>query len=241
MSEHVYQARRETGAAPSVQSASAKPTTVPADIPADVAGLDALHAALNDTPKVKLAMQLRRSLSRTPRAVQLAHVARMAQRAPAAGQIVQRLELTDKMWTHIARGEFRESSKKLVGYHWTGDGTAIAQKSGESKKGPDGIGVYVEGVQTIKSYGQGKKAAPVTKATPSTFWPDAWSEAEIKDAIANGGKASNNISEVGTKATKSDARGMKLFVNPESVFPVFEETTESEGQGGKNKRSTRRR
>jgi hypothetical protein len=240
MSEPVYQARRETGAAPSVQSASAKPTTVPADPPGDIAGLGALHAALNDTPRVKQAMQLRRSLSQTPHAVQLAHVAQMAQRAPARGLIVQRLELTDKMWTHIARGEVREG-RKLVGYHWTGDDTAIAEKSGESKNGPDGIGVYVEGVQTIEKYGQGKKAAPITKATPSTFWPDAWSEAEIKDAIANGGKARNNISEVGTKATKSDARGMKLFVNPDSVFPVFEETTESEGQGGKNKRSTKRR
>jgi hypothetical protein len=54
-------------------------------------------------------------------------------------------------------------------------------------------------------------------AAPASARPDAWSEAEIKDAIANGGKASNNISTINNKATRAGARGMRLFVNPESV------------------------
>ncbi len=213
-------------------------TTSP-DAPSEVAGLHGLRAALNDTRKVRDAVQLRRSMGQSPHAAQLARVARMAQRASAAAPTVQRLELTDAMWTHIARGELRDGNKKLVGYHWTGDEDAIAEKSGESKQGPDGRGVYVEGVQTRERYGQGRKRAPITKATPSTFWPDAWSEDEITNAIANGGTARNNRSEVGTKAMKTEARGMMLFVNPDSVFPEFEETTEPEGRG--NKRGGKRR
>jgi hypothetical protein len=235
MSGPVFQARSEAAAAASARSASARATTIRADPPESATGLDELHAALNDTSRVRQTRQLRSSLSESPRVAQLARVARLAQRVPAAGQVVQRLELTDKMWTHIAKGELREGNKKLVGYHWTGDGAAIAMKNGEDKKGPNDLGIYVEGVRSVQTFGQGKKAAPVTKGTPSTFWPDAWSEAEIKDAIANGGKAGNNISTVNNKATKTEARGMRLFVNPESVFPVYEPSEEKEESGGRKR------
>jgi hypothetical protein len=170
----------------------------------------------------------------------LARVTWVAERASAAEQTVQRLELTDAMWRHIARGELREGNKKLVGYHWTGDANAIAEKNGESKKGPDERGVYVEGVQTREHFGQAKKKAPLTKTNASTFWPDAWSEGDIKNAIENGGTARNNRSEVGSKATKTEARGMTLFVNPDSIFPELGEIVEAEGRGG-NKRSGKRR
>ena len=233
MSEHAHQTRRESGSPAPARPASRAATTISVDPPPEVAGLHGLRAALNDAAKVRDAVQLRRSLSQAPNAVQLARVTGMVQPASAAGRTVQRLELTDAMWTHIARGELREGNKKLVGYHWTGDASAIAEKSGESKKGPDERGVYVEGVQTRQRYGQGQKRAPIKKSNPSSFWPDAWSEADIKDAIANGGKARNNRSEVGTKATKKEAHGMMLFVNPDSVFPELEEKTEPEGRSGR--------
>ena len=239
MSEHVFRARRQPGAPVSAQNAPPKAATVTTDPSRATDELDTLQAALNDTPQVRHTMQLRRSLSQSPHVTQLVRAARMVQRVPAAAQVVQRLELTEEMWTHIARGELRDNNKKLVGYHWTGDEEAIAEKNGTSKQGPNDIDVYVEGVQTKESFGKGKKA-PIKKATPSTFWPDAWTEAEIKDAIANGGRPARNISEVSTKATKADARGMKLFVNPESVFPVYEPSEEQKesgrrGRGGKKR------
>jgi hypothetical protein len=240
MSECVFQARRPASTPASAQSVAAKAATVTGEVSERAGSLDALQAVLNDTPKARQTMQLRRALGRSPRSGQLARVARMAQRMPMTGRVAQRLELTDKMWTHIARGELREGNKKLVGYHWTGDDQAIAVKNGTSQQGPNALGVYVEGVQSVQSFGQGSKAAPVTKGTPSTFWPDAWSEAEIKDAIANGGKAANNVSEVGTKATKVAARGMKLFVNPDSVFPVYEADKE-EGTRGRKGRGNKKR
>jgi hypothetical protein len=146
---------------------------------------------------------------------------------------IQRLPLSAAQWTHIAKGELREGGK-LVGYHWTGDDEAIAEKNGTSQKGPDDRGVYEEGVQTVaSSYGK-KKNEPIKKSNPSTFWPDGWSEADIKDAIANGGSARNNVSEVSTKASKVEARGMSLFVNPDSVFPVCEaEEDDGGGKGGR--------
>jgi hypothetical protein len=240
MSGHAFQARSEAAAAPaSVRNASAKATPVTAHSTVGAAGLDDLHAALNGAAKVRQAMQLRRSLNQSPPSAELARVAHKAQRVPP-GRIVQRLELTDGMWTHIARGELREGNKKLVGYHWTGDDKAIAVKNGTSQQGPNKLGVYVEGVQTIESFGKGKKA-PITKGTPSTFWPDAWSEGEIKDAIAHGGRPAHNVSEVSTKATKTEAQGMKLFVNPDSVFPVYEADKETESGGGRRRGGGRKR
>ena len=234
MSDHVLQARRQAGA-PAVRNAPAKATT--SDLPESAGGLDQLHAALNDAPKVKQAMQLRSSLSQSLRVGQLARVAQMAQRVSAPGRVVQRLELTDAIWKHIAQGELRDG-KKLVGYHWTGDTGAIARKNGTKKEGPDARGVYVEGVETIEQFGQGKKKGPIVKGPASTFWPDAWSAAEIKNAIANGGTARNTKSEVSTKATKAEARGMILTVNPDSIFPEIGETAEPQGKSkGKGKRS----
>jgi EndoU nuclease-like protein len=224
VTDHAHEARRP-GASPVPAQTSPKTGRTP---PGETANLS---AALNDSAKARSTAQLRRSLTSSPRAVQLAQVARAVQRSPS---VVQRLPLTDAMWTHIARGELREGNKKLVGYHWTGDANAIAEKNGESKQGPDERGVYVEGVQSRSQFGQGKSKGPITKAKASTFWPDAWTEAEIKDAIANGGTASRNVSEVSTKAAKSEARGMRLFVNPDSVFPVIEET-ETESRGGRKK------
>ena len=235
MSERVFQTRSDAAAPASVRNASAKAANVAGDSPESLAGLDSLQAALNETPRVTQALQLRASLRQSPRVAQLARIAQLAQRVPASGEVVQRLELTDKMWTHIAKGELREGNKKLVGYHWTGDGEAIATKNGTDKKGPNDAGIYVEGVRSVQTFGQGKKAAPVVKGTPSTFWPDGWSEAEIKDAIANGGKASNNISTVSNKATKSEAKGMRLFVNPDSVFPVYEPSEEEKEDGGRKR------
>jgi hypothetical protein len=184
MSEHVFQPRSGPAAPASVRTASARPTTAAADPPASTGGIDTLHAALNGTPKVRQTTQLRRSLSQAPRAAQLARLGQMAQRGRGPGHVVQRLELTDAIWKHIAQGELRDG-KKLVGYHWTGGTGAIARKNGTKKEAPDERGVYVEGVETIEEFGQGKNKGPIVKANASTFWPDAWSEAEIKNAIAN--------------------------------------------------------
>ena len=239
MAEHAHQTVREVASPASARKASGRTTPVAAEPPPEAASLQGLRAALNDSAKARDAVQLRRSLNQAPHAVQLARVARMVQPASTAGPVVQRLELTDGIWTHIAQGELRDG-KKLVGYHWTGDGEAIARKNGTKKEGPDERGVYVEGVETIEQFGQGKKRGPVVKANASTFWPDAWSAAEIKNAIANAGTARNTRSEVSNKATKADARGMTLIVNPDSIFPEIGETAEPEVKGGKNKSGKRR-
>jgi hypothetical protein len=238
MPEHAFSARRhDNPPANTARSASAR-AAMSADSPPGLTGLEMVHASLNRAPLVEHTAQLRCSLNQSPRVAQLAVLSGAMQRTAAAGPPIQRLELTDQMWTHIAKGELRDG-KKLVGYHWTGDANAIAEKNGESKQGPDALGVYVEGIQTREQYGQAKKRAPIKKATASTFWPDAWTEAEIKNAIANGGTPRNNVSEVGVKATRADARGMSLYVNPDSVFPVIGETEEAETRGGRKKKGGR--
>jgi len=228
MAEFTHQTGRQTASPASSTRASEKTTTVRPEEPPQVGALHGLRAALNDSPKAKDAAQLRRSLNQAPQAVQLARVTQMVR----SGPVVQRLELTDGIWTHIAQGEVRDG-KKLVGYHWTGDGSAIARKNGTKKEGPDARGVYVEGVETIAQFGQGKKKGPIVKTNASTFWPDAWTEAEIKNAIANGGTPRNTKSEVSNKATKVAARGMTLTVNPDSIFPEIGETAEPEEKGGR--------
>ena len=235
MAEYAQTAKRRhstTAASPRMESRKTRSSA--AHAPLRAPDRDALHAALNRAPGAHGVAQLHHAMNQRPHVVQLTQLSGALQRQAGDGQPVQRLELTDEMWTHIARGELRNKTK-LVGYHWTGDDEAIAMKNGESQQGPDKRGVYVEGVQTRESYGQGKKAAPIKKANASTFWPNDWTEAEIKDAIRNGGKARNNVSEVGTKATKEEARGMSLFVNPDSVFPVIEETAETQTRGAKKK------
>ena len=230
MAEFAQQTGRPAASPTSATKASDRPTSVPSEEPPQAAGLHGLRAALNHSTRVQEVAQLRRSLNQAPHAVQLARVTQMVQ----SGPVVQRLELTEGMWTHIAQGELRDG-KKLVGYHWVGDDNAIARKNGTKKQGPDARGVYVEGVETIAQYGQGKKRGPIVKTNASSFWPDTWSEAEIKDAIANGGTARNTRSEVSNKATKVAARGMTLIVNPDSIFPEIGETAEPEQKGGRNK------
>ncbi|MGB8647430.1 MAG: DUF4157 domain-containing protein [Anaerolineae bacterium] len=150
---------------------------------------------------------------------------------------IQRLALTDAQWTHIAKGEVRyedEAKKKkpyLVGYHWTGDKKAVAEIAGSPAEGPNELGIYTAKVQTKEEHQTGNKKEKIQKAKNSTFWPNAWSKAEIEDVIKNGGTAKNNISEVSNKTTKKEAVGMMLFVNPDSVFPVFEAEQEDEGKG----------
>jgi hypothetical protein len=228
MAEFSHQAGRQNRSPTSTARASGRTTSVQPEEPPPAAGLRGLRAALHNSSKVKEAAQLRRSLNQAPHAVQLARVTQMVQ----SGSVVQRLELTDAQWTHIAQGELRDG-KKLVGYHWTGDDNAIARKNGTKKEGPDGRGVYVEGAETIEQYGQGKKRGPIVKTNASTFWPDTWTEAEIKNAIENGAKARNTRSEVSNKATKVAARGMTLIVNPDSIFPELGETVAEEEKGGR--------
>ena len=160
------------------------------------------------------------------------------------GDRVQRIPLTEDQWTHIARGEIRWDNKKprVVGYHWTKDAKAVAEKTGENAEGPNDLGVYVEGVQSKDEHPPtpGKKAQKIKKDKASTFWPDSWSEADIRDVIANTTTTiKNNTVEVTNKTAKQEAVGMKLFVNPDSVFPVYvptEEEGEGKGRGGKGGR-----
>jgi hypothetical protein len=84
MSGHVFQARRPAGA-PASQNAPAQAATVTTDLPGSTDGLDALHAALNGSPKVSQAIQLRRTLSQAPRSAQLTRMAKMAQRVSWTG------------------------------------------------------------------------------------------------------------------------------------------------------------
>lgn len=159
---------------------------------------------------------------------------------------VQRLALSDEQWKHISEGEVETTDShgnklkkpKLTGYHWTGVAKAVAQKDGTKSKGPDALGVYEEGVRSKVEYGTGKDKGIVTKDKASTFWPDGWSAAEIKDAIAKAGTPKNNVSTVALTATKAEARGMSIFSNAASRFPVLGEVAEEEptGRGGRRGR-----
>ena len=51
------------------------------------------------------------------------------------------------------------------------------RRAARARRGPTASASTSKACRRSKRYGQGKKAAPITKATPSTFWPDAWSEA----------------------------------------------------------------
>jgi len=152
-------------------------------------------------------------------------------RSLLAAGIVRRLPLTDEQWTHIAKGEVRKD--KVVGYHWTGAGDAVAEKVGQATA-PDDRGVYQSRIQ---SRARKKDKTPVaTKADPSTFWPDTWDEPKIRKAIQKAGTARNNVSEVLDK-DDPDIHGMRIFSNPESRFPVYEPPAENrETKGGRRKK-----
>lgn len=154
-----------------------------------------------------------------------------------ARAVVQRLPLTDAQWTHIARGEVNNG--KLVGYHWTGDAEAIAEKSGDGSA-PDARGVYQASVRTIAAtYGK-RRNERLAKSNVSTFWPDGWSAEDIRSTIRAAGTARQTFSEVPNTAEKVEARGMSLQVNPDSVFPVYDPPVEDEGKRKGGRRGGKR-
>jgi hypothetical protein len=152
----------------------------------------------------------------------------------APAERIQCYPLTAAQWKHISQGEITPDNR-LVGYHWTGDDKAVAMPIGE-KEGPDSLGIYKSKVRSKAKIKIKGKEDYIEKTNPSTFWPDEWSEKEIKEVIGNAsGKAQNNIVTVNKKPPgREDAYGMALFVNPDSVFPVYQEPQASR-KGGKKR------
>jgi hypothetical protein len=135
------------------------------------------------------------------------------------------MPLSDDQWNHIAHGEVRVGGK-VVGFHWKGDeDNAVAEGDGSVTNGPNAMGVYAEGVQ--------QKGKPKNKKKGgSTFFPDSWSESDVKDAIRGAAKSGGKYYEA---LRPPKAAGLKLLTNEDSVYPEFEPDKEEEEKGSKKK------
>lgn len=123
--------------------------------------------------------------------------------------------LSEAIWRHIAYGEItvEKKSRKLVGYHWTGLGAAAVAEGFGDKSNVDAFGAYK---QSVKERGVVKDA--LKKTNQSSFFPDAWSAAEVRMSIEYA------VQDVKTKpfyrvTLPTKGAGLILTSNPDSYFP----------------------
>lgn len=119
--------------------------------------------------------------------------------------------LTQSQQNHIFLGEAKDNNSKVVGYHWTGDGSAVAEGFGATTP-LGGIGCYAQKVRL-------REHPDTVKDKASTFFPNDWSRKDVTVAIEYANVVAGNIFEV-TKPKKG--AGLKLFFNGDSYFPYFE-------------------
>ena len=127
----------------------------------------------------------------------------------AARGVEKRRELSEGIWEHIAKGQV--NGGKVVGYHWKGLGAATAAEAYGDRYAEDDFGAYKQPVR--ERGGAGKE-----KATDSSFFPDGWSEAEVKMAIEYATQELPSQPLL-TVTLPEKGRGMKLFFNKDSYFP----------------------
>ncbi|RZI59524.1 MAG: hypothetical protein EOP37_11610 [Rubrivivax sp.] len=130
--------------------------------------------------------------------------------------LVKRRTVTEAVWSHIARGEVKP---KVVGYHWKGLGNEANVEAYGDQRRTDRFGCYVQAVRSVNKTGA-QNFTPVLKSTDSTFFPDDWSEQDIRMAIEHAVQEGSQPELTVTFPIK--AKGMVLFKNDDSFFPVIQ-------------------
>lgn len=148
--------------------------------------------------------------------------------------VQRKYDLSPQQWVHISSGEVKKTG--VVGYHWTGLGEAsAARKKAGTDSATDRFGAYTANVESRPKRGQ----EPVAKTDASTFFPDDWDEATVKEAIAGASPVGGVMYEALGKG--KPYHGMRLFTNKDSVFPEWQGSPESEDRGGGGKKKKKGR
>jgi hypothetical protein len=124
-------------------------------------------------------------------------------------------------WRHIWRGDFNGSKKKVTGYHWKGRGDA-AWHEGFGAQANTTNNFYEQTVRVRA--GKAAEIAQESGATvgsvnnkvkddASTFFPDAWNETRVKDAI--------ELRDSQGKITTEDADGITLVKSGVTIYPTI--------------------
>ena len=130
---------------------------------------------------------------------------------PAARVLPRKRTLTPKEWNHIVNGEIKAG--KIVGLH-TKRGAMVAVPTGSTTPLETRGDCYQQTLEYTDP--KGKKGNKTTKL--STFYPDAWTLEDIRDAIETATLRSQGSAYYDVNTAKG--AGMVLFTNTESWFPI---------------------
>lgn len=134
----------------------------------------------------------------------------------------ERKLLPSQTWKHIWRGDFNSGKKKPTGYHWKGKGDE-SWLEGTGVEGRSVSGFYEEQVKVrddkvedIKAETNAKKDVikGSVKVEKSTFFPDTWSESDVKDAIETRSGAG--------KITTKSVDAITLVKSGGTIFPSID-------------------
>lgn len=130
----------------------------------------------------------------------------------------ERKTLSANGWRHIWRGDI-SSKGRPSGFHWKG------QADEAIHEGVDGMsqgakGFYKQSVRLKTSVGSvgsnvdGKKVKNIDKEEQSTFFPDTWSESDVKDAI----ELRNGEDQI---VTPKKGEGINLVKSGDTIYPLI--------------------
>lgn len=168
-----------------------------------------------DTTAAKYFNRLKAQLGKAADKEDLGWLEPVATAAWGGTSAVERKALTATQWQHIWRGDLGAKGHP-TGFHWKGKaGDAIAEGDGAVTATSGDF--YHEGVNLKASKvedGTVKKAnvKRYDKPDGSTFFPDDWSEQDVKDAI----ELRNSSDQITTPA---DAAGQQLVKSGETIYP----------------------
>lgn len=126
-------------------------------------------------------------------------------------------------WRHIWRGDFNAEKHRPTGYHWKGKGDDAWLEGSGGRLNTTGDGFYeqqvevrddkVDDIHAATGDAKGNITGKV-KADHSTFFPDGWNEADVKDAI--------ELRDSSNKITSKAAAGVTLVKSGETVYPTLD-------------------
>lgn len=133
----------------------------------------------------------------------------------------ERKLLPAQTWKHIWRGDFNSGKKKPTGYHWKGKGDE-SWLEGTGVEGKSASGFYEEQVKVRDDKVEDIKAETNAKGDisgkikdeKSTFFPDNWTESDVKDAI----ETRNGEGKITTKSVDA----ITLVKSGGTIFPSID-------------------
>jgi len=151
----------------------------------------------------------------TPDREDLTWLETVATQAWSGTSAVERKTLSASGWQHIWRGDVG-SGGYPSGFHWKGKADDAYSEGYDEVTNATDAGFYKQAVrykETIATAGTGGASmAKRYKADASTFFPDDWTEQEVKDAV----ELRNSKDEI-TKPAKG--LGVKLIKSGETIYP----------------------